>query len=98
MIFPEQTKRAVKTTSQFRKDFKKAIKQNKDLEKLKAVVLQLANDEVLDEKYRDHALHAELRGFRECHLSPDWLLMYRKSESELILTLVELNSHSNMFR
>ena len=61
-------------TSQFRRDLKKLKKRGKDIQKLKEVVRQLASGGMLDEKHRDHALTGSLRGSRDCHVEPDWLL------------------------
>ena len=66
----------VKFTAQFKKDLKKAKKQHKDLEHLYDVIEQLADGKILDEKYRDHELIGEYKGTRECHIGPDWLLVY----------------------
>ena len=63
-------------TSQFKKDLKLAKKQNKDLGKLFEVIDILANGETLDAKYKDHSLTGNYRGTRECHVEPDWLLIY----------------------
>lgn len=66
----------IKPTNQFKKDFKKIKKQNKDLNILKKVIDMLANDEILPDKYRDHLLIGNYKGKHECHLEPDWLLIY----------------------
>lgn len=72
-------------------------KRGKDLEKLKYVVNELANQRPLDEKYRDHELTGNYRNFRECHIEPDWLLIYRIEKGELTLTLVRTGTHSDLF-
>ena len=72
-------------------------KRGKDLEKLKYVVNELANQRPLDEKYRDHELTGNYRNFRECHIEPDWLLIYRIEKGELTLALVRTGTHSNLF-
>jgi len=66
-------KREVKLSSQYKRDYEKAKKQDKDLTLLRDVIGQLANDEPLSPKYRDHALKGKWKGHRECHLTPDWL-------------------------
>ncbi len=87
-------------TSAFKKELKNIKKRNKDLAKLTEIVNKLANDEELDVKYRDHALANNLRfkDCRECHIEPDWLLVYRYDHNELILLLFETGSHSELFK
>ena len=87
----------IKTTTQFKKDFKLVKKQNRNMVLLKEVVEKLANGEVLDEKYKDHDLHGNWKGHRECHILPDWLLIYHKKENVLVLTLTRTGSHSDLF-
>lgn len=72
-------------------------KRRKDLEKLKYVVNELANQRPLDEKYRDHELTGNYRNFRECHIELDWLLIYRIEKGELTLALVRTGTHSDLF-
>ena len=72
-------------------------KRGKELEKLKYVVNELANQRPLDEKYRDHELTGNYRNFRECHIEPDWLLIYRIEKGELTLALVRTGTHSDLF-
>ncbi len=88
----------VKFTTQFKKDIKLAKKQNKNLDALHEVVEKLANDIPLDAKYRDHALTGNYATYRECHIEPDWLLVYRKEQDVLVLLLYRLGSHSNLFK
>lgn len=88
----------ISTTTQFKKDLKLARKQGKDEEKLWEVVERLANGEELEEKYRDHNLAGRYSGYRECHIDPDWLLVYKKQDEILILLLYRLGSHSDLFR
>ena len=83
--------------TRFRKDVKQLLKRGKDIELLLSVVDKLANDEPLDETSRDHALSGDYIGFRECHISGDWVLVYRKNQSLLTLTLVRTGSHSDLF-
>lgn len=85
-------------TSQFKKDLKLAKKQNKDLGKLFEVIDILANGETLDAKYKDHSLTGNYRGTRECHVEPDWLLIYEIRGDVLILMLYRLGSHSELFK
>ena len=85
-------------TSAFKKELKN-LKKNKDLSKLTEIVNKLANDEKLDLKNRDHSLVNNLRfqNCRECHIEPDWLLVYKKNYDELILFLIETGLHSDLF-
>ena len=87
----------VRFTRQFKRDLKLAKKQGKDLNKLYNVIEQLANGETLDEKYRDHDLRGEYEGSRECHVEPDWLLVYSIIEDCLILELCYTGTHSDLF-
>ena len=91
------TKRKIKITGQFKKDYRAAKKQGRDIELLLDIISKLANDEPLDVKHRDHQLKGKLKAYRECHVTPDWLLVYEKyGEDCLILSLIRLNSHSNL--
>ncbi len=84
-------------SNQFRKDLKLAKKRRFKLEHLKEVVDTLAARQPLDEKYRDHNLTGNYRGFRECHIEPDWLLIYRIEDGELELFLFRTGTHSDLF-
>ena len=66
----------LKPTTKFRKDYKRMKKQGKDLTLLETVIDELLSEKVLDEKYHDHPLAGNYIGFRECHIQPDWLLIY----------------------
>ncbi len=83
-------------TSQFRKDLKKIKKRGKDIHKLKEVVRQIANGEILAARHRDHALIGSRGGSRDCHIEPDWLLIYRKDEDSLYLE--RSGTHSDLFK
>jgi mRNA interferase YafQ len=85
-------------TNQFKKDFKKAKKQGKNLEKLKEVLVLLQEQQTLPPKYKDHALTGNYIGKRECHIEPDWLLIYKIDGDKLILILARIGSHSELFR
>ena len=89
----------IKRTSQFKKDYKKAIKQGCNEDDFKEVLKYLVNQEPLPEKYCDHKLtnSKEYKNVRECHIWPDWLLVYRVYKSELILELIRTGSHSELF-
>ncbi len=88
----------IKFTNQFKKDLKAAKKQGKDSEKLFEAIEMLANGEPLPSKYRDHGLTGEYKGCRECHIEPDWLLVYEVIEDVLVLMLYRVGSHSELFR
>ena len=78
--------------------FKKIIKQGKDINKLKIIIDKLANKEPLEQKYKDHQLYNDKRfkNCRDCHIEPDWILIYKYIEDEIILVLVNTGSHSNI--
>ena len=86
-------------TSAFRKELKSIKKRNKDLSKLTNIVNKLANNIELDINNRDHQLVNNLRfqNCREFHIEPDWLLVYKKDNNNLILFLIETGSHSDLF-
>lgn len=84
------------TTSQYRRDCKAAKKSGLDLEKLELVVRLLAAGVALPPKNRDHALTGNWHGTRECHIGPDWLLVYRKNEDALTLLLMRTGTHSKL--
>ena len=92
-----KTKYTVKATSQFKRDFKAAIKHNQKIELLENVIALLASGEKLSEKYKDHALSGKWSGHRECHIQPDWLLIYRIENDVLVLTLARTGIHSDFF-
>ena len=77
----------VQFTNQFKKDVKLAKKQGKDLEKLYAVIEALAEGKALEAKYRDHSLSGNYKSCRECHIEPDWLLIYEIIDDVLVLML-----------
>ena len=84
-------------SNRFKKDLKLAKKRGCDLDMLDDVVTKLANLEPLPPNNRDHDLSGNYEGFRECHISPDWLLIYRVDGSELLLFLFRTGSHSDLF-
>lgn len=91
--------RTINRTAKFKKDFKREARgqHRQSLDAVfKEVVFMLANDQPLPEKYRDHVLVGNYRDCGECHLKPDWLLIYRKPDNET-LELVRLGSHSELF-
>jgi len=88
----------VKFTNQFKKDIKLAKKQGKNVDELFCVVEKLANGEPLEAKYRDHNLTGNYKGCRECHIEPDWLLIYELMNDVLVLVLYRTGSHSELFK
>lgn len=93
----KEPKYGIVLTSLFKKDLKAAKKSGYDLQLLNTVVDTLAMGLPLDEKYKDHKLNGNYQGCRECHITPDWLLIYEISEDELILYLTRTGSHSKLF-
>ena len=93
----KKTKLTVKFTTQFRKDYKLAMKRGLRIALLEEVVERLAMGESLPEKNRDHALTGDWVGHRECHIQPDWLLVYRIEDDVLVLTLARTGTHSDLF-
>ena len=85
----------IRPTSGFKKDYKRAVKQGRDLNKLKQVLECLAIPAPLPSKHKDHRLRGDWVDFRECHIEPDWLLIYTISDFEL--RLVRLGTHSDLF-
>jgi mRNA interferase YafQ len=88
--------RTIRRTSQFKRDVKQMQGRGKDLGRLKEVLESLVKDEKLSQKYRDHVLVGQYKGTRECHIEPDWLLIYELAESEVVL--IRTGSHSDLFR
>lgn len=87
----------VKYTALFKRDYKRAVKRGQQIELLQAVVAALAAGKPLPEKNRDHSLSGRWEGFRECHILPDWLLVYRLEDDVLVLTLTRTGTHSDLF-
>lgn len=92
-----KTKYTVKTTTLFKKDFKLAMKCGLNVELLENVIALLAMGEPLPAKNKDHALTGNWVGHRECHILPDWLLVYRIEDNILVLTLARTGTHSDLF-
>lgn len=84
-------------TSQFKKDYKLAMKRNLDIDLLDDIIRKLANREKLPDKNKDHALTGNWVGHRECHIQPNWLLIYRIEDDLLVLTLSRTGAHSDLF-
>nr|DAQ07619.1 MAG TPA: bacterial toxin [Caudoviricetes sp.] len=87
----------IKFTSKFKKDYKLIKKRGMNINLLKEIVNKLANNIPLEEKYKDHELMGNYKGFRECHIQPDWLLIYLIEDNKLTLTLSRTGTHSDLF-
>ena len=86
----------IRYLTKFRRDIKHLQKQGKDLEKLKRVICLLANEEPLPPELHDHLLSGNWKDFRDCHIEPDWILIYRIANNELELVLARTGSHSEL--
>jgi len=93
------TKYVIKRSNNFKKQYKKILKQGKDIFKMEEVFEKLANGQKLESRYKDHSLNDNkyYKGCREYHIEPDWLLIYKIINDELILYLVETGSHADLF-
>ena len=89
---------SIVSSKKFKKDLKVAIKRGYDMRLLDEVVSKLANGETLPDKNRDHSLVGNFAGCRECHITPDWLLIYEIDDGELLLYLTRTGSHSDLFQ
>lgn len=87
----------IKPSNRFKKDIRLSQKRGYSLHLITEVIEKLANGEKLADKYKDHALTGDYSGFRECHITPDWLLVYQVIENELILFLSRTGTHSDLF-
>lgn len=84
-------------TSQFKKDYKRLKKRGFNLDELQEVIERLRRQEPLDKRHQDHALTGNYAGFRECHIRPDWLLIYAVDKDILVLTAARTGSHADLF-
>ncbi len=89
--------REIVWTAQFKKDDKLAMKRHMDMDLLDHIIRALSRDETLPERNKDHSLTGDWVGHRECHIQPDWLLVYRMEEDVLVLTLARTGTHSDLF-
>lgn len=87
----------IRPTTRFQKDLKRVQKRGYNLALLTAIIKQLAEGEALPEKNKDHSLSGDYAGCRECHIAPDWLLIYEVADDELILYLTRTGTHSDLF-
>ena len=92
----KKAKYTVKYTAQFKKDYKLAIKRGLKIALLDEIITLLALGEVLPDKNRDHALSGDWVNHRECHVLPDWLLIYRVEDAVLVLTQTRTGTHSDL--
>lgn len=84
-------------TTQFKKDYKLALKRHLDIELLDNIIRSLSRGETLPERNKDHALTGDWIGHRECHILPDWLLVYCVEDDVLVFTLARTETHSDLF-
>lgn len=87
----------IKFHSSFKKDYKRVVKRGYNVKLMEDVINKLAKQEQLPEKNRDHALSGDYIGLRECHITPDWLLIYEINNDDLILYLTRTGTHSDLF-
>lgn len=95
ILIPEMRK--IRRTAKFKKDYKEAIKRGISKSEIQYVVGSLAEGNSLPVRYRDHNLTGKWTGYRECHIRPDWLLVYRIDDEVMTLVLVRMGSHSELF-
>jgi len=88
--------KSIRRTAQFKRDIKRLQQQGKNLEKLKTVLASLVNEQISPSQYQDHVLVGQYKGTRECHIAPDWLLVYELAEGEMIL--IRTGSHPDLFK
>ena len=88
--------KTIRRTSQFKRDVKRMQRRGRELDNLKGVLGILVEGEPLAAKHRDHVLVGQYKGTRECHIEPDWLLIYELAETEIVL--IRTGSHSDLFR
>ena len=91
-------KYTIRPTARFQKDLKRVVKRGYNTELLSAIIKKLANGEPLAQKHRDHALTGDYTGCRECHITPDWLLIYEIENDTLLLYLTRTGTHSDLFK
>ena len=87
----------LETTSKLRRDYKLAKKRGLDMSLLETVIDTLLSEKTLDERYCDHALTGNYSGFRECHVLPDWLFIYKTDNKKLVLVAARTGTHSDLF-
>lgn len=90
-------KYSVRPTTKFQKDLKRVQRRGYDLSLLTDIIKKLAEGETLPERNKDHRLDGDYSGCRECHITPDWLLIYEVADGELFLYLTRTGTHSDLF-
>lgn len=90
-------KYTIHRTAQFKKEYKQAVRRGYDTDKLRAIVTDLADGFPLPHRCKDHELKGKFAGQRECHIEPDWLLVYQIIDNDLILRLMRTGTHSDIF-
>ncbi len=88
----------IKTTNKFEKDFIRCIKRNYDIDLLSEALIFLEHSGHLPRQYRPHRLSGHFKGFYECHIKPDWLLIWRQNKEERVIELVRTGTHSDLFK
>lgn len=88
---------SIETTSQFRKDYRRVKKRGCDMHRLAEVLEMLVQEKPLDARFRDHALTGNMNRYRECHIQPDWLLIYRVEKERLVLVAQRTGTHADLF-
>ncbi len=88
--------RLIRYSGQFKKDYKHMVKRSGDIKKLRLVIEKLVNEEQLEAHYKDHPLQGQFAGARDCHLGPDWILIYAVVQNEL--RLIRMGTHSDLFK
>lgn len=87
----------IRYENSFKRDYKKILKRGYKQESFEEVLGMLVNQKTLPQKYKDHPLYGNWGGFRECHIAPNWLLIYRINDNELELCLTRTGTHSDLF-
>jgi len=87
----------IRYSSRFKKDFKAIVKRGYDVKLLEEILNLLVQEKTLPQKYIDHPLTGDYAGHRECHITPDWLLIYKVEKDILILSLTRTGTHSDLF-
>jgi mRNA interferase YafQ len=81
----------------FKKELEKCIKRGWDIAEIKVIMLALMNDETLDQKHRVHLLSGDYIGYWDCHIRPDWVLLYKLDDTENTITFARIGTHSDLF-
>lgn len=87
----------IERTTRFKREYRMALRRGQNVDRLRKIIFLLANGEKLPLECKDHALAGSFTGCRECHIAPDWLLIYQIAEKELVLLLLRTGTHSDLF-